>query len=454
MRKKWDEQLNIFHILPRNKVARELQGISEIIEANPQVVETVFQDLSGSCLLDTGRNGMTAEQILRCAILKQYRNLTYEELAFHLQDSQSFRAFAKMKMGQYPGSSTLQENIKEISAKSWEAIHLAIVGYAEAQGIERGRVTRMDSTVVETHVHFPTDSSLLQDGIRIITRWLGEGKSLQPMPGYSFSDHTRRAKKWVMTIMNTRKEAIREKAYRDLLGLAGRVQGYALGAIPILYGFVSEDAQECLQAYALAEKLERAVSLLDRVMDQAKRRVLQGEQVPSSEKVVSFFECHTDIIVKDRRDTFYGHKIFLTGGQTGLILDCVVERGNPADTALFPVLVERQERLYGRPPRQVAADGGFASQENLACGKGRGIQDVAFAKKRGLSVLEMVKSQWVYEKLRNFRAGIEASISWLKRSFGLGFCTWRGWAGFKQYLWSEIVSYNLLILSRLKMAAV
>lgn len=454
MRKKWDEQLAIFHILPRNKVARELQGISEIIEANPQIVDRVYQDFFGGCLLDTGRQGMTAEQILRCAILKQYRNLTYEELAFHLQDSQSFRAFAKMKMGQYPGSSTLQENIKEISAKSWEAIHLAIVKYAEAQGIERGRVTRMDSTVVETHVHFPTDSTLLQDGIRIITRWLGEGKSLQPMPGYSFSDHTRRAKKRVMTIMNTRKEAIREKAYRDLLGLAGRVRGYALGAIPILYGFVSEDAQECLQAYALAEKLERAVSLLDRVMDQAKRRVLQGEQVPSSEKIVSFFECHTDIIVKDRRDTFYGHKIFLTGGQTGLILDCVVERGNPADTALFPVLVERQERFYCRPPRQAAADGGFASRENLEWGKGRGIKDIAFAKKRGLSVLEMVKSQWVYEKLRNFRAGIEASISWLKRSFGLGFCTWRGWAGFKQYLWSEIVSYNLLILSRLKMATV
>ncbi|MCX5909756.1 MAG: transposase, partial [Deltaproteobacteria bacterium] len=99
MRKKWDEQLAIFHILPRNKVARELQGISEIIEANPQIVDMVYQDFIGGCLLDTGRQGMTAEQILRCAILKQYRNLTYEELAFHLQDSQSFRAFAKMKMG-------------------------------------------------------------------------------------------------------------------------------------------------------------------------------------------------------------------------------------------------------------------------------------------------------------------------------------------------------------------
>lgn len=88
----------------------------------------VGQDLSGRCLLDKGRAGMTAEQILRCAILKQYRNLTNEELAFHLQDSQSFRAFAKMTMGQYPRSSTLQENIKAIPPRSWEAIHQAIVG--------------------------------------------------------------------------------------------------------------------------------------------------------------------------------------------------------------------------------------------------------------------------------------------------------------------------------------
>jgi IS5 family transposase len=175
---------------------------------------------------------MTAEQVLRCGILKQYRNLTYEELAFHLEDSQSFRAFAKMRMGQYPSSSTLQENIKALSVESWEAVHQAILGYAEIQGLEKGRTARMDSTVVETNIHYPTDSTLLQDGIRIITRWLSEGKSLLPVPEYSFVDHNRRTKKRVMTILNARKETIRQKAYRDLLDLAGRVRGYALGAIP------------------------------------------------------------------------------------------------------------------------------------------------------------------------------------------------------------------------------
>jgi IS5 family transposase len=237
------------------------------------------------------------------------------------------------------------------------------------------------------------------------------------------------------------------------LDLAGRVRGYALGAIPLLYGFVSSEAQICLEAYALAEKLERAVSMLERLISQTERRVFHGEKVPAEEKLVSFFECHPDIIVKGSRAVEYGHKVFLSGGKTGMILDCVMERGNPNDTTLFPILMERQERFYGRPPRQVSADGGFASQENLHQAKERGVQDVAFAKKKGLTVLEMVKSHWVYKKLRNFRAGIEANISRLKRSFGLSCCDWTGWVGFKQYIWSAIVSYNLLVLAQLKLAA-
>ena len=453
MRKKWDEQTSIFHILPRNKIARELEAISAILDSQSQILDRVFKDLLRVRLADTGREGMSAEQVLRCAILKQYRNLTYEELAFHLEDSQSFRAFGKMRMGQYPSASTLQENIKALSVESWESVHQAILGYAESQGLEKGRSARMDSTVVETYIHPPTDSTLLQDGIRIITRWLAEGKSLIPVPEYAFVDHNRRAKKRVVTILNARKEALRQKAYGDLLDLAGRVRGYALGAIPGLSGFISNDAQMCLEAYALAEKLERAVAMLERVISQTERRVFHGEKVPAKEKLVSFFACHTDIIVNGSREVEYGHKVFLTGGKTGMILDCVMERGNPNDTVLFPILIERQERVYGRPPRQVSADGGFASQENLKKAKGMGIKDVAFAKKKGLAVLEMVKSHWVYKKLRNFRAGIEANISRLKRSFGFSCCDWTGWAGFKQYVWSAVVSYNLLVLAQLQLAA-
>ena len=452
MRKKWDEQLSIWHYLPKNQISQELRSISEILDAHPEVLERVYQDLSQSHRVDTGRDGMTAEQVLRCAILKQYRALTYEELEFHLQDSKSLRAFSKMRMGQNPSASTLQENVKALSVETWMAVHEISLRYAEGQGWEKGRKTRMDSTVVETDIHRPTDSTLLQDGIRVITRLLAEGQEFSPRPGYFFTDHNRRAKKRCLEILHGKRQGVRERAYRDLLNLAGRVRGYALAAIPVLAEYLHPEEGECLRARDLARKLEEAVGLLRRVMDQTERRVLRGESVPAEEKVVSFFEPHTDIIVKSGRETHYGHKVFLTGGSTGLILDCIVERGNPNDTSLFPVLLDGQERLYGRPPRQVSADGGFASQKNLEEAKERGIKDVAFAKRKGLSVLDMVKSNWVYKQLKNFRAGIEANISRLKRSFGWSRCDWTGWEGFKQYVWSALVSYNLLVLARLKLA--
>ena len=189
------------------------------------------------------------------------------------------------------------------------------------------------------------------------------------------------------------------------------------------------------------------------MIDQTDRRVFKGEKVPASEKIVSFFEDHTDIIVKGRRDTEYGHKVFLSGGASTMILGCLIVRGNPADSDQYQPLLEQHKAWYGRMPRQVTADGGFASKENLAFAKEHGVKDAVFAKKRGLSILDMAKSAWVYKKLRNFRAGIEAGISTLKRAFGLDRCTWSGWEGFKRYVWSSIVSYNLLVLARIRASA-
>src|SRR5208283_6100445 len=129
--------------------------------------------------------------------------------------------------------------------------------------------------------------------------------------------------------------------------------------VAVLAGFQSADLEQMIYARILVDKLERALDLLSRIMDQTRRRVINGEKVPASEKIVSFFECHSDIIEKGNRETVYGHKVFLTGGESGLILDCVIERGNPADSAMFMPLMDRQKEIYGRFPRQVAADGGF-----------------------------------------------------------------------------------------------
>jgi IS5 family transposase len=199
---------------------------------------------------------------------------------------------------------------------------------------------------------------------------------------------------------------------------------------------------------ALAAQLSHYVIMAEAVIDQTERRVLHGEEVPAIEKLVSIFEDHTDIVIKDKRETHFGHKVTLTGGRSGLILDWVVEDGNPADSTLATRMLERQKKIYGQVPRQAAFDGGFASKPNLKDAKALGITDVSFSKKRGLEVLDMVKSQWVYKRLRNFRAGIESWISFLKRSFGLDRCTWKGWAGFARYVAASIVAANLLTLAR------
>lgn len=449
MRRKRNRQMSLFDTPSNNPVAKELEQISMILDATPKLVEIIYQDLTRSARHDTGREGMNAEQVLRCCVLKQYRQLTYEELAFHLEDSTAFRRFSRLRMGQYPSRSILHENIKHITEHSWEAIHRALLDYARDEKIDTGGKIRIDSTAIETDIHHPTDSTLLADGIRVITRWLRAGKELSPVPLYYFSDHTRVARKRALTILNARKEATRKAAYRDLLIYAERVVGYAVPAIAELRSFHGKDS---LCAISLAEKLERAIGILRRVIDQTDRRVFKGEKVSASEKIVSFFEDHTDIIVKGRRDTQYGHKVFLSGGASTMILDCMIERGNPADSDLYGRMLDRHADSFGRMPRQVAADGGFASRDNLSYAKENQVRDAVFAKKRGLTVMEMAKSAWVYRMLRNFRAGIEAGISTLKRAFGLDRCNWSGWAGFRRYVWSSIVSYNLLVMARIKLA--
>ena len=232
--------------------------------------------------------------------------------------------------------------------------------------------------------------------------------------------------------------------YKDLLKIADKTIGYATRAIDILDQSPIMD----LAQMGFSEQLKHYCDLAKQVREQTYRRVVLDEKVPASEKIVSIFEPHTDIIKKDRRDTLYGHKICLTGGASNLILDCLIVEGNPADSSLTDTMLERQKQIYGRYPLKVALDGGFCSKENLKKAKSKGIKDVCFSKGRGLEAEDMCRSEWVFKRLRRFRAGIESSISWIKRSFGLSRCTWKGHRSFKSYVWSSVVSANLLTLAR------
>ena len=198
----------------------------------------------------------------------------------------------------------------------------------------------------------------------------------------------------------------------------------------------------------MAEALEKYSDLLERVLDQTSRRVFNGENVPSQEKVVSIFEDHTDIIVKSRRETEFGHKVCFTVGKTSIVLDCIIGRGNPADTGLYPEVIDRHIDIYGESPRSVAADGGFASLQNANFAKAAGVDNVFFNKQIGKETEKLFPSAWLQKKLRKFRAGIEGVISALKRAVGLGRCIWRGWESFQSYVWASIVAHNLKIISR------
>jgi len=446
MRQERTVQASIFDVFAGHEIGRELKAMSEWLDAHRALLGLVATDLRREGVKETGRRGLPAEAVLRCALLKQHRQLSYEELAFHLEDSASFRAFARLPCGWSPKKSVLQKTISAIRAETWEAINRTLLASARQERLEDGRVVRLDSTVTAALMHEPSDSSLLWDAVRVMVRLLQEAEALRGGTGRGWRNHCRAAKKRWRAIEFTRGRPQRVELYRELIKLTRATLGYLRGA-------AAELAPARSPAVALWQaKVGHYRPLVAQIIAQSERRVLLGEAVPAGDKLVSLFEPHADIIVKGSRDVDYGHKLNLTTGRSGLILDLVIEAGNPADRERLLPMLERHVAVWGAAPRQAAADGGYASRDNLAQAKARGVRDMAFHKKSGLRIEDMVRSHWVYRKLRNFRAGIEAGISCLKRAYGLARCTWRGLGHFEAYVWSSAVAYNLALLVRLRSA--
>ena len=252
-------------------------------------------------------------------------------------------------------------------------------------------------------------------------------------------NHKRRAKRRCIAILNAGRMNRRVPLYKDLLKVTHKTVRAAEQA-------AAELAEAGGVVYAL--QLEHFLPLVKKVIDQTERRVLRGESVPATEKLVSIFEPHTDIIRKDRRDTYYGHKVTISTGRSGMVLDLVIENGNPADSTLAVRSAERHAALFGARPERAAFDGGFASKANLEALKSGGTREACFSKPAGLPIDKMTSTPRVRRILKRFRAGIEATISFLKRSFGLARCTWTGLPHFRAYAWCSTVAHNLLTLAR------
>lgn len=447
MRRSVRDQLSLVPAPFGHEHVRELQAVRAILDARPEFARWVQADLlAGGIAADRGRVGMSGEQALRALVIKQANGFSYEGLAFHLVDSQSYRAFCLIGFAdKTPSKSTLQRNLKLVRAETLERINQALVCHAQKEEIEDGRQLRSDSTVVRAAIHEPTDSSLLVDCVRVLTRLLREAGEYVAL---RFTNHLKRAKRRAMAIQHAAKAEQRAPLYRDLVTVAENTVASARCSVEKLEQHYPTLAFQQPELGDLRTSLNHYIQLAAQVLDQTRRRVFDGETVPAPEKVVSIFEPHTDIIRKDRRDTLYGHKVFLTGGASGLIIDCVVERGNPTDSTKAVKLAERAIKVLGTKPEQIVFDGGFSSRENLDGIKALGIRDVAFSKAPGLAIKEMVKRTWLYQRLRHFRAGIEGVISFLKRCFGWDRCAWRTYGSFRAYTWSSVLAANLVMLAR------
>ena len=441
MREIRDRQMRFEFYQSDSKLSKKLEKASEILEKDKSFLDVIAENFKTERESKAGAKGMTIEQVVRAAILKQMRQLSYESLYDELNDNISYRRFTKIHDGMVPKKMIFNENIKRISPGGWEAINKVLIKVAMELKVEDGKTVRMDSTGVESNIHYPTDGELLWDCVRVMDRIMEEVIELYPAKDFGFSNHTRRAKRRRFKIVNTNSKEKSKEAYKDLLRVSESTSEYAKLCIEQL-----EDVNE-IEADVYKENLQGYLESLRVIMKQTERRVLNEEKVESKDKLVSIFETHTDILAKGKRETIFGHKVLLSGGKSNLILDCMIERGNWSDAEYFGTGIDRLEEKCGNVPEELTTDGGFASKDNYDRAVGKGIKKVLFTKKGTSKIVELVKTSRTYKRLKKFRAGIEGCISAAKRAYGLDRCTWKGWLSFQSYVWVSVTAFNLSILA-------
>lgn len=436
-------QASIFENYSKHEFGERLKTLSSILDQHPILLSLVAKDLVDEHAPRVGRTGLSAESVFRCLLLKQQLRISYEQLAFHLSDSMTYRTFARLPGHLSPSRSALQATIRSIKPETLEQIHGTLNQCLLAQGVLSMEQVRIDSTVVDSNIAPPSDSQSLNDGVRVLSRLLAKSKDVTGIK-VRFVDHRKRSKSLSFQIFNAKSKE-KNALYPDLLKLAKTVIGQADRGMKT----VAEQARHSVKQQQWEDKIEHYKALISQVVDQTERRVINGESVPSAEKIVSLFEPHTDVIVKGFRDVQFGHKVNLSSEQSGFITHLSIEEGNPSDKDLFIPVLDFHQSTFDQVPGAVVADGGYASRANLTAGKALGIQRVVFHKPVGLSLTDMGVKAKTFKKLRHFRAGIEGNISELKRAFGASKAKWKGLEGFKAYVWSAALSYNLTRLARM-----
>lgn len=443
MRETRTAQTSLFDVYSKHKFSTTLSKLSDLLDKHPEIVSILEKDLLTEGSRATGRKGLSVESIFRCMLLKQVTGISYEMLAYHLSDSSSYRSFACLASDCYPKKSALSGNIRRLRPQTLQKVFETLGSIAFKQGIMDIKCLRVDSSVVRSNITPPLDSHLLDDGIRVLSRLFAKSRDITGVR-LRLTDYRKASRSLAARIFYAKK-AQKDILYPDLIALARRVVSQSDKAIEQVQQQCSDN--DLSQPWIGKVKYYR--QLLERVIEQTERRVIHGERVPAPEKLVSLFEPHTDIIIKGARDIEYGHKINLATDKSGLITVFMIEQGNPSDVERFIPLIKAHQSLYGCTPETTVADGGYASLDNIDKGKALGVKRVGFHKKKGISVNDMGMKEKTLKALRNFRAGIEGNISELKRAFGASKAMWKGEDGFMAFVWSSVISYNLVRLVRL-----
>jgi transposase, IS5 family len=421
----------------------ELAVMDTILNQHPEIYEMVKKDITvGEENSSFGRQDKpTVEQIVRAAIYKEMKSLTYRELEYAQHDSRMCSIFIKLDDRKPFSFKAYQKYISRMSGESLNKVMIAINKIAIGEGLEDGKSIRTDSTVVETNIHYPTNNSLVWDCIKTIDRLLKKLKDsgVQMKP----RSYRKQAKKNHYKINNTKKKEEREEEFKKQLKLLRSSINQAERAFTATQ---PKTIEGWIEGQAVIKELRELLPKAEKVYDITWRHEILGESVPNKEKIFSIFEDHTDIVVKGGREVEFGHKVNLAGGRSNLILDCRILDGNPADAAIYGDVIGRLHENYGIIPRNIVTDGGYASAANARIAQEKGIINIVFNKIKG-SLKNIVRSKNMETRLKKWRSGIEAVISNLKRGYELFRCEWKTRARFDAKVYWNVIVYNIRVMT-------
>jgi IS5 family transposase len=429
-----------------------LQNISDFLDDHEELIKLVRRDLQrGLKNPRTGRSGLTPQQVLRSLIVMRVKSWDYRELRERIADGYTLRQFTDFYCQPVPKHDAFNRAFNRLTPKTLQAVNELVVQAAVDLGLEDGQTLRVDSTVVQTDIHHPTDNTLLWDVVRVIARLIvclaeAIGQQIQ-----GFRNRTRAARRRMQEIQRlTPKErcARQTEKYGQLIGITEEVVNSARKVLQQTRKAHGQDVVAELTLGELRKEIAHYCELGDRVIDQARRRVLQGEQVPNAEKIYSIFETHTDLIKRGKVLTpvEFGHKVFLAESAQGLITQYEVLQGNPGDDQQVEPSLKRHKKNFGRAPELYSSDRGFFSETNVKSCKQRGVKVVCIPQRGGKKTAKRkaYEKSPAFKQGQRFRAGIEGRISVLFRGRGMKRCLAEGRQRFELLVGAAVLANNLM----------